>query len=57
MSTSMLARGAEVEESVMVPEMRPPSVSAKFIPVVVAPAVTRMGVPDVTSQAVHTALL
>jgi hypothetical protein len=35
---------------VIVPEIRPPSASAKLMPLVVEPAVTVIGVPDVTVQ-------
>ena len=48
--TVTLASGAVVAASVTAPLMRPPATSAKFIPDVVAPAVTVIGVPVVTLQ-------
>ena len=40
-----------------VPEIRPPCASAKFIPDVVAPVVTVIGVPDVGMHGAHVMLL
>ena len=53
----MPSSGAIVVASVTVPEIRPPSVSEKFIPVVILPAVTAMGVPEVWLHVMQSMLL
>ena len=55
--TLTFANGADVAAFVTVPPMRPPSASAKFIPDVVEPTVTAIGVPVVTLQLTHVMLL